>query len=184
LATRRPAIGARYESGPKCPDDIDYLAFSHLHFDHVGNANLFTHATWILSRAELAWAQATPAHVSMSPELFGGYKSARTLMIDGDHDVFGDGSVRIVGAPGHTPGSSVLLLRLQKSGATVLSGDLYVTLEGRAHRQVPAVNANRAETLASIDRVEAIVRRLHARVIVQHAPSDFERLPKPPEYID
>jgi len=177
LVVQLAALGLR-------PDDIGYLAFSHLHFDHVGNANLFTHATWILNRSELAWALATPAHVSMSPELFSAYKTVSTEMIDGDHDVFGDGSVRILKMPGHTPGSSALLLRLPKTGAVVLSGDLYLTLEGRQHSLVPTVNANRADTLASMNRIEAIAQGLHARVIVQHDPNDFASLPKAPAFLD
>jgi N-acyl homoserine lactone hydrolase len=166
------------------PRDITHLAFSHLHFDHVGNANLFTAATWILNRAELAWAQASPPHVSMVPELFSGWRQARTHMIDGDHDVFGDGTVGILKAPGHTPGSSVLLVRLGKAGPVLLSGDLYLTLEGRHHALVPAVNENRADTLASMQRIEALARRLGARVVVQHDPVEFERLPRPPAFLE
>jgi len=70
-----------------------------MHFDHVGNANLFTRATWILHRDELAWALADPPHVSMVPELFSGYTSANKKLIDGDFDVFGAGTVRILKAP-------------------------------------------------------------------------------------
>jgi len=156
------------------PDDIRYLAFSHLHFDHVGNANRFPRATWILNRQELAWA----------PALFSAYAQAKTVMIDGDHDVFGDGSVRILKAPGHTPGSSALLVKLPHRGAVILSGDLYLTLEGRQEHQVPTVNADRADTLASMQRIEKMARNLVARVIVQPDPHEFERLPKPPAYLD
>ena len=177
LADQLAALGLK-------PGDIRYLAFSHLHFDHVGNANLFSRATWILNRQELAWALATPAHVSMAPELFSGYAKAKTVMIDGDHDVFGDGSVRILKAPGHTPGSGALLVKLAHRGAVILSGDLYLTLEGREEHQVPTVNADRADTLASMERIEKIARNLGARVIVQHDPREFERLPKPPAYLD
>jgi len=165
------------------PQDIDYVAFSHMHFDHVGNANLFTRATWILNRDELAWALAEPPHVSMVPELFSGYASAKKRLIDGDFDVFGDGTVRILKAPGHTPGSGALLVKLPQAGPVLLSGDLYVTLEGRLHRHVPGGNADRAATLASMDRIETIVRLQHARVVVQHAPEDFARLPRAPQYL-
>lgn len=166
------------------PDDIGWIAFSHLHFDHVGQAALFRRATWILNREELDWALAQPAHVSMAAELLASRPADRTTFISGDLDVFGDGSVRILKTPGHTPGSSVLVVRLAKSGPVILSGDLYLTREGREHQQVPAVNADRADTLASMNRVEAIVKRLHARVIVQHSPQDFASMPKPPAFID
>lgn len=179
----RPLTDQLADLGLK-PRDIDYVAFSHMHFDHVGNANLFTRATWILNRDELAWALADPPHVSMAPELFSGYASAKKKLIDGDFDVFGDGTVRILKAPGHTPGSGVLLVKLAEAGPILLSGDLYVTLEGRLYRHVPGGNADRAATLASMDRIETIVRLQHARVVVQHAPDDFARLPKVPQYLE
>jgi N-acyl homoserine lactone hydrolase len=158
------------------------LAFSHLHFDHVGNANLFPQATWILSRAELAWAEAEPRHVSMEPALFTAYEHASPRFIDGDHDVFGDGRVRILHMPGHTPGSQVLLVKLREQ-TVMLSGDLYLRRESR-RRWVPAVNADRAQTLASQARFERIAERLRARVIVQHDPRDYALLPRPPRYLD
>jgi hypothetical protein len=46
------------------------------------------------------------------------------------------------------------------------------------------VNADRAATLASMQRIEQIAQRLHARLVIQHAPEDFERLPRPPAYWD
>jgi glyoxylase-like metal-dependent hydrolase (beta-lactamase superfamily II) len=103
--------------------------------------------------------------------------------------VFGDGLVRILSTPGHTPGHQVLLVKLAKAGNVVLSGDLYHLQADRPDRsgrgaQVMVVNVNRADTLASMARVEDPVRNLHARVIVQHDPSDYQRLPKSPAYLD
>jgi N-acyl homoserine lactone hydrolase len=165
------------------PDALQLLAFSHLHYDHVGHANAFTHATWILNRDELVWAEHEPSHVSMNPALFAGYKRAQTRFIDGDHDVFGDGRVRILHAPGHTPGSAVLWLDLRDTGPVILSGDLFLARESREHGYVPSINASRADTLASMARVERIAKRTHARIIVQHDPLDWAALPKPPHYL-
>jgi len=109
---------------------------------------------------------------------------ASALMIDGDHDVFGDGSVRILGAPGHTPGHQVLLVRLKNAGFVLLSGDLFHTHANRRERRMPVFNVSRAETLAAMDRIERIVARLHVRVVIQHAVEDFEALPKMPLYLD
>jgi glyoxylase-like metal-dependent hydrolase (beta-lactamase superfamily II) len=164
------------------PDDVKLVAFSHLHFDHVGNAGLFPHATFILSRTELAWAEAEPSNVSMDKTLLRVLRSAQPRWIDGDHDVFGDGTVRIFHAPGHTPGSAVLWLDLPEHGPVILSGDLYVTRDSRAHRYVPTVNSDRADTLASMARIERLARRTHAQIVVQHDTRDFAALPRPPAY--
>jgi N-acyl homoserine lactone hydrolase len=178
-----PPVEAQLRAIGLGPDDITYVAFSHLHFDHVGNAKLFPHATWILSADELGWAEHEPAHASMLPALFAAYRTARTRVIDGDFDVFGDGRVRILRAPGHTPGSAVLWIDLRDTGPVILSGDLFLSRDGRRQRFTAAVNASRAETLASIDRVEHLARRRHARIVIQHDPKDYAELPRLPAFL-
>jgi glyoxylase-like metal-dependent hydrolase (beta-lactamase superfamily II) len=164
--------------------DVSYMAFSHFHFDHTGNANEFPDAVWILNKTELAAAISTAPPSGVVPETFSGYKTAKTQMIEGDYDVFGDGTVRILRAPGHTPGHQVLELKLQKSGTVILSGDLYHSRANREFMRVPVVNVNRADTLASMGRIEKIVKNTKARLIVQHDPQDFQALPKFPAYLD
>jgi N-acyl homoserine lactone hydrolase len=166
------------------PQDINYLAFSHFHFDHTGNANLFTSATWILNSAELAGALAPKPTIAEDPSTLSAREHTKTQMIDGDYDVFGDGSVKILKAPGHTPGHQVLEVKLAKSGTVILGGDLYHTQENRKSRHVPPINTSRAETLASMDRIERIVQNTHARFIIQHNPEDVAALPKLPGYLD
>jgi N-acyl homoserine lactone hydrolase len=166
------------------PTDITHLAFSHLHLDHTGNANLFTSATWIMNRTELQWASQPTGGGPVAQDTFSGYKHAKTQLIDGDYDVFGDGTVRILKAPGHTPGHQVLLLTLPKAGQVLLSGDLYHLRRDREQKLIPQFNTDRAETLASIDRVERIVANTKARVVIQHDPQDFKALPKFPAYLE
>jgi N-acyl homoserine lactone hydrolase len=165
------------------PQDVTYVAFSHLHADHTGNANVFAGSKWIMNRRELAWAlSGTPFAVDLST--FSAYKSAKTTLIDGDYDVFGDGSVRILKTPGHTPGHQALLLKLKKAGTLLLSGDLYHMRDDRKFRYVPSFNDDRAQTLASYDRFERIAQNTKARVIIQHDPQDFASLPKFPAYLE
>jgi len=162
------------------PSDIDYLAFSHWHIDHTGNANLFGSATWILQRRELtaATGPTPPPFESLAP--VSAYRNAKVRLVDGDTDVFGDGSVELLLLPGHTPGHQALQLRLPNAGVVLLSGDLYHSREARRLRRVPRVNVDRAATLASMDRFEAIVARTHARVVIQHDPRDIAALPRFP----
>jgi N-acyl homoserine lactone hydrolase len=166
------------------PSEVDYVAFSHLHGDHTGNANLFTSSTWILGKPELAWALGKPTPPGVAPPSLSGHKKAKLQFIDYDHDVFGDGSVRILRTPGHTPGHQVLFVSLAKAGKFVLSGDLFHTKVSAAKALIPLVNNNRADTLASIDRVSKILKLNNARLIVQHAPEDFASLPKFPAYLE
>jgi N-acyl homoserine lactone hydrolase len=175
---------AQLQSLNLSPKDITYIAFSHLHWDHTGNANAFPDSTWIMNKAELAAALVLPPPGGVLPETWSAYKSAKNEAIEGDYDVFGDGSVMILRTPGHTPGHQVLKLKLQKSGTVILSGDLYHLRANRLFKRVPVYNAERADTLASMTRVETILRNTHGRLIVQHDPKDFQALPKPPGYLD
>lgn len=168
------------------PSDIDYFAISHSHFDHVGNAALFKDATWIVDKDERDWmfreeARQSPEFASYAP-----LETVKTTLIegDGDHDVFGDGSVIIVQAPGHTPGHTVLLLNTANSGKVLLSGDMWHLAEAREKRTIPSFNFNREQTLASMDKVEALAASTSARVIRQHVPEDFTSLPKFPKALE
>jgi glyoxylase-like metal-dependent hydrolase (beta-lactamase superfamily II) len=166
------------------PDDITFVGFSHLHFDHTGNANRFMHSTWLINRTELQAALSDSPPFGVDPKLISNHQSVQLQQIDGDFDVFGDGTVRILKAPGHTPGHQVLLVKLAHAGPVLLSGDLYHTRENRSQRRVPGINTDRADTLASFDRIEHIVANQHARVIVQHDPRDIASLPHFPAFLD
>ena len=114
---------------------------------------------------------------------YGALEQAETVLISEDHDVFGEGSVQIIQSPGHTPGHTVLLVRLVDGGPILLSGDLWHLAESRAHRRVPIFNTDRAQTLASMAKVEALVAETGARVIIQHAADDIATLPRFPDYL-
>ena len=87
----------------------------------------------------------------------------------------------IIQAPGHTPGHTVLLVRLPKAGPVLLTGDLWHIAESQAARRVPRFNTDRAQTLESMDKVEALARETHARVVREHVPEDIAALPRFPQ---
>lgn len=168
------------------PADIRFLSFSHQHGDHTGNGNLFAASTWIVDADERAYMFSDEARQGQA---FAGYaqlENAQTQLIegDGDYDVFGDGSVMIVQAPGHTPGHTVLLVRLANAGPVLLTGDMYHLAESRERRLVPSFNVDRGQTLASMDKLDQLVAQTHARVIRQHVIEDFEALPRFPEALN
>ena len=177
LASQLAQLGLGY-------DDIQFFAFSHSHGDHVGNAASLTKATWIVDSREMAFWQSTPPPVRVNPALLAGIANVNVKTISGDYDVFGDGSVRLLAAPRHTPGHHVLLLKLRNSGTVLLSGDLFHSPENRTNRRMPVFNASRADTLASVDRIEAIVRNTNAKVVIQHSIESFKSLPAFPAYLD
>ena len=164
---------------------FDYAAYSHMHFDHVGVANEVNGATLIIQKKEYDAAFADEVTVpGFDPTLYNNLKDAEQIFIEGDHDVFGDGLVRIISAPGHTPGHQILFIDLANSGPVVLSGDLYHFAISRQDRRVPEFNVDRDLTLASMGRVEALVEETGAKFWIEHELAFFEQLNKAPAYYD
>ena len=165
------------------PSDVHYVALSHLHSDHSGNIGLFPKATFLIAASELAWARGLPTPGGVELPLIRPLASAHVEASDTDCDVFGDGTVRLLRAPGHTPGHRILLVKLA-SGYLLISGDLYHTRENYEKGLIPAENVSRADTMASFDRFKRIQANTHARVIIQHSPEDFAAMPAFPKYLD
>ena len=176
LAEQLAALGLGFDLR-----SLDYVAFSHMHYDHVGVANEIEGATWLVQRTEheAMFADLSPVP-SARPELYVNLRDADTVLLDGDHDVFGDGRVRIISAPGHTPGHQVLFLDLAETGPLVLSGDLYHFRLSREQRRVPTFNFDAEMTLASMERVEAFVTEVGATFWIEHDLALFRELDKAP----
>jgi N-acyl homoserine lactone hydrolase len=167
------------------PSDITYLSVSHFHWDHVGNANLFASATWLVRKAERDVMFGDPPSPRTEPENFSALKGSKTTLIaTPDYDVFGDGKVVIKSAPGHSPGHQVLLVNLARSGPVVLSGDLYHYPEERALKKVPTTEFDREQSAASRASVEAFITRAHAQLWIQHDFNGNSKLKKSPSYYD
>lgn len=163
--------------------DIEFVSLSHMHYDHTGNLEQFPAATWLVDPAELAWASQPKTPGPVSAEHFDEFAATRKVM-EGDHDVFGDGRVRILRTPGHTPGHRVLLVELENAGTVILSGDLYHSRSNYENARVPGFNVDRADTLASFDRVRQLLKTHDGRLVIQHSPDDFAEMPEIPAYLD
>jgi N-acyl homoserine lactone hydrolase len=165
------------------PREIRFVSVSHGHWDHSGNTVLFASSTWIVNPDERAAMFNDEMRATQGMDDYGALEHAETILITEDHDVFGDNSVRIIQSPGHTPGHTVLLVRLEDAGPILLSGDLWHLAESRRERRVPPFNTDRAQTLASMDKLEAIVRSTGARVVIQHEADEVADLPSFPEHL-
>ncbi|MEZ5597002.1 MAG: N-acyl homoserine lactonase family protein [Pseudomonadales bacterium] len=167
------------------PSDIDLLALSHFHFDHAGGANAFADATLLIQQTEY---DAAFLHAQTSPvfdrTLYAALETSRKRLLNGDHDVFGDGTVRIVSAPGHTPGHQVLLLALAKTGPLMLSGDLYHFRASRTLRAVPVFNSSKEQSLASMAHVESLLAATRATFWIEHDMALARTLKLSPAFYD
>jgi N-acyl homoserine lactone hydrolase len=164
------------------PQDITYLALSHYHSDHVANANAFAGSTWLVHAAERdAMFAAKPEDQSAYNRL----RDSKTIILPNtDYDVFGDGTVVIKSAPGHTPGHQVLALKLPKAGPVLIAGDLWHYAAERTASRPPKDEANQQQTLASRTAMEAYLKQSGAQLWIEHDPETFHRLKKAPAYIE
>lgn len=167
------------------PRDIEYLAFSHYHYDHTANANAFAGSTWLARQVERDAMFADKPPGVVQPAFYAALKASKTVIVkDDEHDVFGDGLVIMKLAPGHTPGHQVLYLRLAKTGGVVLSGDLYHFPEARALKRVTIFDFDQALTPVSRDAIEAFLTKTSAQLWIQHDAVGNGRLRKAPDYYE
>ena len=167
------------------PSDIDLVAFSHMHYDHVGAANAFVESTLLIQEKEAIAAFEHPEDNPVFQEaLYEELINSDRRSLNGDLDVFGDGSVRIISAPGHTPGHQVLYLELENFGPLVLSGDLYHFEASRTLRRTPVFNTSAEDTLNSMDKVEALVEATGATFWIEHSKELADSLELAPAFYD
>ncbi len=167
------------------PSDITYLALSHFHWDHVGNSNLFAGSTWLVRQKERDIMFTEPFSPRTEPANYSRLKTAKTRIIkSADYDVFGDGTVIIKSAPGHSPDHQVLFLKLAKTGPVVISGDLYHYPQERERNLVPLTEFDAAQSAASRAAVEAFLKKTGAQLWIQHDFLANARLKKSPEYYE
>jgi N-acyl homoserine lactone hydrolase len=169
-------VGARLEAMQIAPDRVDFLVNSHLHFDHAGGNQLLPNARWVVQERE--W------NAARDPDLSAGNGLAAAdwdhghdmLTVDGEHDLFGDGSVVCVPTWGHTPGHQSLRVRLD-SGDVLLAADACYLRQSLEEFLIPQVVYDREQMLASMHRLRDLQAR-GARIYFGHDPEFWNTVPQ------
>src|ERR1700691_1111119 len=169
--------------------DITYVAISHTHGDHIGNMSLFQNSTVLIQRAEYTWISSPDGPndnvnqlKALARKLLGTPKHLKLL--DGDTDVFGDGSVTLIATPGHTPGSQSLLVHLKNSGFIILSGDVVHLEENLENDAVPSLNTDKAASVASMERIKRMIATYKAKFFINHDKAETDELKLIPAFYD
>ena len=161
------------------PEQIGLIGISHYHFDHTGQAADFPKAKLVIGAGDLAIAREKDSvGKPLAPWLAPG---AKVEGVEGDKDLFGDGSVIMISLPGHTPGHHGLLVKLPKTGTVLLSGDVAHFHENLDSNGVPPFNTDRAASVAAMARFRTMAKDLKAVAIIQHDPRDVAKLPAFPQ---
>ena len=179
------------------PDDITYVVVSHLHLDHGGNVGKFPNSTLVVQKDEIRnafWPEPgtagpyipgdiAPLRSDLGEAMPNKYKM---IQLNGDMDIFGDGSVVVKRWVGHTPGSQMMVVRLPKTGTIILTGDNAYFRENVEKNILP--NVALAYDPPGILRAYEWIRYLQATekadFFTAHDPDAFKALKKPPEYYD
>jgi glyoxylase-like metal-dependent hydrolase (beta-lactamase superfamily II) len=165
------------------PKDITYLAVSHNHADHTANANDYAASTWLVQRAEHDVMFGDQARKQANFANYSALEHSKTVLLDGNHDVFGDGTVMLISTPGHTPGHQSLLVKLKKTGPVVLTGDLYHFAAERTLKKVPNMD-NKEQTAASRAKLDQLLTQTGAQLWIQHDIVANAKLKKSPQFYE
>jgi N-acyl homoserine lactone hydrolase len=167
------------------PSDISYIALSHYHYDHTANSNAFAGATWLVRQNERDAMFGGKYSGSLRPSTYSALEKSKTIIIKTDeYDVFGDGSVIIKSAPGHTQGHQVLYVKLAKTGGVVLSGDLYHYPAEKTLDRVPTFDFDQQQTRASRANLDAFIKKTGAQLWIQHDAAGNAKLKKSPQFYE
>lgn len=172
--TMRPeqAAGEQVRALGHDPEAIELVVMTHLHFDHLGGSHQFPNAEFLVTKAE----HDDPP--SMLKGTYGHHRDAvkRWRVVDGagerhgafsaTWDVFGDGSVRLVSTPGHSPGHVSVLLRLQDDRPALLAADAAYARRTIDERLVPLICPDVERYLESLDEIRAYVEQTPDAIVV------------------
>ena len=166
------------ESIDRDPGKVDYVVNSHLHFDHAGGNELIPNATLVVQKRE--WRAAQDPEIAVKVGFFKADidHGHPVKQVEGEHDLFGDGSVVCIPTYGHTPGHQSLKVRTEK-GEIVLTGDACYFCRTLRERRLPRFVYDREQMLASLDRLAALENG-GATLFFGHDPEFWKDVPQAP----
>ena len=157
-------------------DDVKYVIYSHFHLDHAGNIKLFPKARHVVQNAELknAWWPEKFQRAAFVLKDFDTTRDFDFLELNGDFDLFGDGTVTVLDTKGHTQGHQSLMLKLPKSGYVIMSGDAVYTNENEKG-VVPGITWSADYSMKAIDRLKMLRDTRGGQLWYSHEPAQYEQ---------
>ena len=186
--TKDDAMAAQLAKIGLKTDDIKYVVVGHLHLDHGGNISQFPNATLVAQNDELkaAWWPDEGYSIYYLPGDFAVTKQMKIVRLEGDLDLFGDGTFRIFRAPGHTPGSQFAVLRLKNTGPVILTSDTVYLKENLDKNLIPPIPGTWSPTgmYEGYQKVRLVRDAEGASIFYAHDPEVFKATKQAPEFYE
>ncbi|WP_395708814.1 N-acyl homoserine lactonase family protein [Reyranella sp.] len=190
------AIDAQLQKIGVRPDDVTYVVVSHLHLDHGGNVAKFPKSTIVVQKSEIQNAF-WPEPGTGGPYMLGDFlplrapgadfpNAVKMLQLDGDRDLFGDGTLVVKRAVGHTPGSQMMTVRLKNKGPVILTGD-NVYFRENVEKNLPpniVLAYSPSGILSAYEWIRFMMATEKADFMTAHDPDAFKAMKKAPEFYD
>ena len=176
--TRAEVIDKLLEKVGYSVGDVKIVITSHSHLDHIGNIEMFPDAIHVIQKKELyqAWwpekFQRGGAHVMAD------YDDARDFTyfeLDGDYDLFGDGSMVVISTPGHTLGHQSVKVQLADTGTVLLTQDA-VWVEENLEGYPAGLNYSILDYNKSVERIKMIRDIENAQLWLGHSMNQYEKM--------
>jgi glyoxylase-like metal-dependent hydrolase (beta-lactamase superfamily II) len=143
------------------------VVMTHLHFDHAGGSALLPSSLPVFIQRREWEAGADPDAIARNFFLSRDYEGLadQVVLVDGDHDLLGDGSVELLSTPGHTPGHQ----SVRVGDDLIIGGDVTHFASGLDDHRLPVFGDDLDVQLASAERLKGL-REGGAEVRPGHDP--------------
>ena len=169
------------------PQDVRYVLQSHLHLDHSGALGRFPRATYVVQRIEHDYAYA-PDWFSKGAYIRADFDRPGLdwKFLGGEYtdhyDLFGDGTIRMIFTPGHSPGHQSFLIRLPNTGPVLLTIDAAYTQDHWEERALPGLVCSSVDAARSVRKLRRIAEETGALVVTGHDPDGWRRFNHAPQH--
>ena len=163
------------------PENLDFVVFSHLHFDHAGNAQLFggNGPRLVVNDKERDWAFGFEG-VFNGAHLRSDYEGLEFETVSGDTEFLP--GVTLIEAPGHTPGTMALRVDLPDEGTMIFTSDAVYMGDSYGPPATPAAIVNDlSQWYASVEKLRGIAEQSNAKVIFGHDAEQLWSLRRSPD---
>lgn len=163
------------------PDDITYVVNSHFHFDHAGGNEFFPHSTFLVQKNEL---EASKDPVLREKAFFDPQDYDHNLnyqAVDGELDIFDDGTLVLLPTHGHTPGHQSMRIRITKGTDIVVTADACYTQRNMDENMLPSIAYDTDEMYRSLGTLRDLRDKQGATILYGHDPAQWRQVKHAPE---